>query len=124
MAIKGKDKKAHILVGVCYRHPKQDEETDKEFYKQLPEVTQLPVLVLVGHFNFPYLCRKQNTAQRKQYRRLECAEDNSLTLLEPTREGALLDLLFTNREGLVGDVVTGSCLGQNHHEIVRLLHSW
>ena len=39
---------------------------------------------------------------------------------EPTRGGALLDLLFTNREGLVGDVVVGSCLGQSDHEMVEL----
>jgi len=40
-------------------------------------------------------------------------EDNFLTQLvsEPARGGALLDLLFTNREGLVGDVVIGGCLG-------------
>lgn len=31
---------------------------------------------------------------------------------EPTRWGALLDLLFTNRERLMGDVVVGSSLGQ------------
>jgi len=40
-------------------------------------------------------------------------EDNfSMQLVsEPSRAGALLDLLFTNREGLVGDVVVGGRLG-------------
>ena len=40
-------------------------------------------------------------------------EDNFLTQLvsEPARVGASLDLLFTNREGLVGDVVVGAHLG-------------
>ncbi len=38
---------------------------------------------------------------------------------EPTRGGALIDLLFTNREGLVGDVKVGHCLGQSDHEIVE-----
>jgi len=47
-------------------------------------------------------------------------EDNFLRQLvsEPTRGGALLDLLFTNREGLVGDVVVGGCLGLSDHEII------
>jgi len=38
---------------------------------------------------------------------LQCVEDNFLTQLvsEPTREGALFDLLFANKEELVGDVV-------------------
>ena len=35
---------------------------------------------------------------------------------DPTRGGALLDLLFTNREGLVGDVKARSCLGQSDHK--------
>ena len=38
---------------------------------------------------------------------------------EPTRGAALLDLLFTNREGLVGDVEVGGCLGQSDHDMVE-----
>ena len=33
------------------------------------------------------------------------------------RGGALLDLLLTNSEGLVGDVKAGDCLGQSNREI-------
>lgn len=39
---------------------------------------------------------------------------------EPNREGTLLDLLFLNREGLVGDR-TGDCLVHNAH---RALSCW
>ena len=35
------------------------------------------------------------------------------------RGGALLDLPFTNSEGLVGDVKVGHCLGQSDHKIVE-----
>ena len=38
---------------------------------------------------------------------------------EPTKGGALLDLLFTNSEGLVGDVKAGDCLGQSDHKILE-----
>ena len=117
-----KANKASVLVGVCYRPPSQDEETDEEFYRQPTEVAKSSVLVLVGDFNFPDVSWKQNTAQRKQSRRfLESVEDSFLTQLvsEPTRGGAPLDLLFTKREGLVGDVVVGSCLGQSGHEMVE-----
>ena len=49
-------------------------------------------------------------------------EDNFLTQLvsEPTRGGASLDLLFTDREGLVGDVAVGGCLGLSDHEMSSL----
>jgi len=77
----------------------------------------------VGDFNLPDICWKYNTEERKQSRRfLECVDDNFLTQLvsEPTRGGASLDLLFTNREGLVGDVVVGDRLGLSYHEMTEL----
>ena len=37
---------------------------------------------------------------------------------EPARGTAPLDLLFTNKEGLVGDVEVGGCLGQSDHEMI------
>ena len=58
--------------------------------------------------------------QKKQPRGfLECMEDNFLMQLvrEPTRRRAPLGLLFTDREGLVGDVEVGSCLCQSDHEM-------
>ena len=82
-------------------------------------------LFLWVDFNFTDICWKYNTAMRKQSSRfLEHVEDSFLTQLDskPTRGGAPLDLLFTNREGLVGDMVVGSCLGQSGHEMVE--YSW
>ena len=95
---------------------------DEAFFEQLVVVARLPALILMGDFNFPDVCWKYNAAQRKQSRRLlEWVEDSFLTQLvqEPTRGGALLDLLFTNSEGLVGDVKAGDCLGQSNHETVE-----
>lgn len=54
---------------VCYRLSNQDEDTDERFYKQLAEVVQLPVLVLMEDFNLPDICWKYNTVQKKQSRR-------------------------------------------------------
>ncbi|KAK4831229.1 hypothetical protein QYF61_016327 [Mycteria americana] len=122
--IRGKANKADIVVGVCYRPPNQDEETDKLFYKQLGEASRSLALVLVGDFNLLDVCWKYNTAERKQSRRfLEHVADNFLTQLvsEPTREGTLLDFLFTNREGLVSHVMVGGRLGQSDHEMIEFL---
>ncbi|KAK4831885.1 hypothetical protein QYF61_020032 [Mycteria americana] len=104
--------------------PNQDEETDELVYKQLGEASRSLALVLVGDFNLPDVCWKYNTAERKQSRRfLEHVADNFLTQLvsEPTREGAPLDLLFTNREGLVSHVMVGGRLGQSDHEMIEFL---
>lgn len=40
---------------------------------------------------------------------------------EPTKRGAMLDLLFANRDGLVGDVMVGSHLGYSDYEITEFL---
>ena len=50
-------------------------------------------------------------------------EDNFLTQLvsELARGGASLDLLFTDREGLVGRVVVRGCLGLRDHEMIEFL---
>ena len=56
----------------------------------------------------------------------ECVEDdNFLTLLvkEPAREGARLDLVFVNREGVVGEVMAGHCLGHSNYKMI-VFNSW
>ena len=76
----------------------------------------------MGDFNFPDICWEYNTTQKKQSRRFqECMEDNILLQLvrKPTRGGGLLDLFFTNREGVVGDVEVSSCPGQSDHDMVE-----
>ncbi|KAM6364377.1 importin-11-like [Pluvialis apricaria] len=87
------------------------------------EVSQSLPLVLVGdYFDFPNVCWEYNTAEREQSRRfLECVKDNFLTQLvkEPAREGAFLDLLLVNREGLVGDEMVGGRPGHSDHEIIE-----
>ncbi|KAK4811155.1 hypothetical protein QYF61_019786 [Mycteria americana] len=89
------------------------------------EASRSLALVLVGDFNLLDVCWKYNTAERKQSRRFleRVADDNFLTQLvsEPTREGVPLDLLFTNREGLVSHVMVGGCLGQSDHKMREFL---
>ena len=85
--IKGRANKADMEI--CCVPPNIDEETDEVLCEQMAEVVRLPVLILMGDFNFPDIIWKYNTMQKKQSRRfLECMEENSLTQLvtEPTRE--------------------------------------
>ncbi|TRZ13846.1 hypothetical protein HGM15179_013263 [Zosterops borbonicus] len=86
------------------------------------DVSGSTALVLVGDFNLPDICWELNTAEKRQSRKfLECMDDNFLSQLvgEPTRGETMLDLLFTNRDGLVEDVVVGGRLGQSDHEIIE-----
>jgi len=122
--MRGKASKADILLRVCYSPPNQDEEADEVFYKRLAEVSQPLALVLVGDFTLLDISWKYNTAERKQSRRfLKCVKDNFQTQLvsETTRRGASLDLLFTDREGLVGDVVVRGHLELRDHKMIEFL---
>ena len=73
-------------------------------------------------FNHPDTCWRDNTAGHKQSRRfLECTDDNFLlqVIEEPMRRGAMLDLVLTNKEGLVGNVKLKGSLGCSDHEMVE-----
>ncbi|GAB0182094.1 hypothetical protein GRJ2_000674700 [Grus japonensis] len=76
----------------------------------------------MGDFNHPDICWRDNAAERKQSRKfLECVYDNILlqVIEEPTRRGAMLDLILTNKEGLVGDVKLKGSLGCSDHKMVE-----
>jgi len=55
----GEANKAHILLGVCYRPHKQDEEVDEVFYKMLAEVSQS-----LGRGTLNYQISVGNTTQQ------------------------------------------------------------
>uniref|UniRef100_A0A672UTJ2 Reverse transcriptase domain-containing protein n=1 Tax=Strigops habroptila TaxID=2489341 RepID=A0A672UTJ2_STRHB len=76
----------------------------------------------MGDFNHSDICWRDGTARHKQSRRfLDCVEGNFLfqAIEEPTRRGAMLDLVLTNREGLVGNVTLQGGLGSSDHEMVE-----
>lgn len=71
--------------------------------------------------SFPGICWQLITAESRQSRRfLECVGGKSLAQLVrgPARGSAPLDLLFTDREGLEGDVMVGGRLGHSNHKMV------
>ena len=79
MKIKDLSSKGHLVVGVCYRPPDQEEAVNETFLLQLQEVSRLRVLVLMGDFNHPDTCWDGGMAGGRQSRKfLESVEDNFL----------------------------------------------
>ena len=113
-----------IVVGVYYGPPDQEEEVSEAFYRQLTVALRSQALVLKGVFNHPDSCWKENTARHTQF--LQDTVDNIVTQVveDPKRGGVLLDLVMTNKGGLVEDAKTGGSLGCSDHEMVdfRILH--
>jgi len=80
----------------------------------------------VGDFNHPAISWEDHTARHMQSMRfLQSIDDNFLMqMVEPTRRGTLLNLVLTNKEGLVEDVKVTGRLSCSDHEMVefRILH--
>ncbi|GAB0203247.1 hypothetical protein GRJ2_002790300 [Grus japonensis] len=102
--IKGKANKADVVVGVYYQLPSQGDNTNELSYKELRDISRSAALVLMGDFNFPDI-NWEYPVDGYSRKFLKHVEDNFLlqVLSELTR--ILLDLLFVNREGLMGKEV-------------------
>jgi len=120
--IQGRAGMRDITVGVCYRSPDQDKRVDEALYRQIGEASRSKALVLMEDFNHPNTCWRENTAGHKQSRKfLECVKDNYLlqVIEKPMRRGGMLDLVLTNKEGLVGNVKVKGSLGCSDHEMME-----
>jgi len=65
----------------------------------------------MGNFNCPDIFWKDHTAGHTRSRRFRQSTDNNFltqVVEDPTRRGVLLDLVLTNRHGLVEDVKVGA----------------
>ncbi|GAB0186117.1 hypothetical protein GRJ2_001077000 [Grus japonensis] len=120
--IQGRAGAGDTVMGVCYRPLDQEDQVDEALYRQTGAASCSQVLVLMGDFNHPDVSWRDNTAGHKQSRRfLECIDDNFFlqVIEEPTRRGAMLDLVLTNKEELVGNVKLKGSLGCSDHERVE-----
>ena len=79
-------------------------------------------LVLLGDFNHPDICWKRSIVSCKQHRGLlECSVDNLLSQVtdSPARGDAVLDLLPTNANELIGDIRISGSLVYNDHAMTE-----
>ncbi|KAF1487797.1 hypothetical protein FQV18_0002667, partial [Eudyptula minor novaehollandiae] len=121
--MRGKANKAGGVVGFYYRSPSLDDDTDVLVYKALTPVLEPVALVLMGDFTFPDVNWDCHTADRQKSRKFVLKHIEYYCLIEVLRElskkGALLDLLFVNRDGCMGEVMVGGCLVHSDHETVE-----
>jgi len=120
--IKGRAGTGDITVGVCYRTFNQEDREDEAVYRQIGTASHSQALVLIRDFNHPNIFWRDKIAGHKQSRRfLDSADDNFLlqVIEEPMRRGEMLDLVLTNKEGLVGNVKLKDNLGCGDHETVE-----
>ncbi|GAB0187677.1 hypothetical protein GRJ2_001233000 [Grus japonensis] len=122
IGIKGRAGTGDTIVEVWYRPPNQEDRVDEALCRQIGAASCSQALVLMGDFSRYQGGWRDDTAGHKQSRRfLECIDDNFLlqVIEELTRRGAMLDLVLTNKEGLVGDVKLKGSLGCSDHKMVE-----
>jgi len=68
--ITGREGTSDITVRVSYRPPDQEDGADEALYRQIGPASRSQALVLMGEFNHPDICWRDNTAGCKQSRRL------------------------------------------------------
>ena len=91
-------------------------------FRQRMKGSHSQVFAIVGVFIHAIICWRINTAENKQSTGvLERIHDIFLTQVveKPAREGAMLDLIVTNRKGLVWDINTRDTFGLSDHEKVE-----
>ena len=118
--VKGKAGEGDIVVGFCYRLPDQEDRVDEALYKQIGAASHPQNMVLMGDFNHPDICWRDNIAGHQRLKKfLERVDGNLLFQIvqEPMRRGAILDLVLTSEKRLVSNLKLKGNLGCRHHEM-------
>jgi len=128
IALKGTDK---LLVGCIYRSPNSTTENNIKLNESLPRICSRSThLLIAGDFNFPEINWQEGTTPRdensKSSRFMEAVRDSFLFqhVQEPTHYRGqetphLLDLVFSNEEGMVRDLEHRAPLGKSHHHVLQ-----
>ena len=109
-----------IRIGTFYRPPNQSKELDLAMIDEI-ERGLIKNTILIGDFNLPKLLKDGISTNWETALFREGFEELFLTqhVLQPTRFDEILDLILTNNESLLGDVVLGESLGNSDHVIIR-----
>ena len=122
-----------MLVGVIYRSPGSSEANNENLNQTITEAVGLnhSHFLLMGDFNYPHIkwdseSTESNTVEDKF---IENIRDNFLFqhITMPTRgrlgnKSNILDLIFTNEEGIIEDVTYEGPLGKSDHTVLLVNH--
>ena len=125
------NRKDAMLVGVIYRSHGSSEANNDKLNQTIIEAVGLnhSHFLLMGNFNYPNIkwdseSTESNTVEDKF---IENIRDNFLFqhITKPTRgrlgnKSNMLDLIFTNEEGMIEDVTYESPLGKSDHAVLLI----
>uniref|UniRef100_K7F1R0 Endonuclease/exonuclease/phosphatase domain-containing protein n=1 Tax=Pelodiscus sinensis TaxID=13735 RepID=K7F1R0_PELSI len=110
-----------LAVGIYYRPPDQDSDTDIEMLREIREATKIKNSIIMGDFNYPHIDWIHVTSGREpEIKFLNGLNDCFLEQLvqEPTRGEAILDLVLSGVQDHVQDITVTGPLGNSDHNII------
>ena len=111
-----------ILLGICYRPPNTPHEDDIAFFALMRSIGEKSQKTLLfGDFNMPNInwsVPRGGTEREKEF--LDATQDALFVqhVVEPTRNAALLDLVFASDDDLAVDVKVQDKLGDSDHCVI------
>ena len=107
---------------VCSWLPDQEEQVEGALYRQMGASCCGALVHFLGFFHSSVCCRDSTAGHAPSRMSLKRTYGSFLTqaIEEPKRRVALLDLILTRKEGLVGNVKIKGTLGCSGHGIVEL----
>lgn len=94
---------------------------DEALYKHIGAASHSHNMVLIGDFNHSVICWRDNTAGHQKPKRFLKSTGYIFlfqVVQEPTRRGAMLNLVLTNKKGLVTAGGVKGNLGCTDHKMV------
>ena len=114
-------KTSTLTMGLIYRSPNIRQEDDEKLHNAIKEISKREC-VITGDFNHGHIHWKSlESVGRDDQQFLLLIQDCFLTqhVLEPTRGGNVLDLVFSSQNGLVDNVKICEPLGSSDHNQIH-----
>ena len=109
-----------LVVGVVYRPPDLGIEASSSLMQELTRASKYNNVCIMGDFNYRNIDWESMTGDGNSEEFLNAIQDSFFKQIvrEPTRQGNILDLVFTNNEALINQVEIGDKFdASDHHEI-------
>ena len=120
-----------LLFSSIYRSPNSSTENNKDLCKLLKEMcaSNYSHYITVGDFNLPDIdweyCTTSTETSDINFEFIECLRDcfSHQNILEPTRargdaNPSILDLIMSNEEGMVSDILIQNPIGKSDHSTI------
>ena len=110
-----------VVVGIMYRPPGLDGEASAPLIQEIERASRYNNVCIMGDFNYREIDWSSMTGDRSSEEFLNVIQDGFFKQLvrEPTRQGNILDLIFTNNETLVSQVEIGARFDASDHNEIR-----